>query len=740
MSKLSNNFNMTSILNFQSSSFLNTQKTINNLWEKIYKILIFQGFEPFFMEKFFSTFQPKLKNYDAYCEILEHKMKNLTKNKSVERSEPESVFKYSKWFKIMPTNGAPKISYFKFLNKNEANVKEIIYFYKTFRPTFINSQLTVEQKRLWYQLPQCGGDLLLPTFQCKNVVSNICRIAGKNWTILNSSDKIAIWSLCTGFYDNIKLGEVSSSVFNNTSLGQFLKEEVRAERILNMSGTLNMNIITAKYFCIVENKVDSEGHAYVKNRYVSDCTATNKYLSPPAADLHYTFKTADDMFKNFDSFQWLISADRASVLDRSDYYRCIPVIPFNLSFISAEENKIFADLYLKMGQTYASCYAQMSSNCIDRILNNRYDSIKISTLQDDSFVLQRDFFDIDQIVKINQAFGFRINPKKTQDNVIRAAWSGYIFDLQNKSLELQPKRIQKLEEVILGILSSQKVTRRKIASCLGKIFSQRLLMLGLGLNFSAHTAKTRQLLFSNTGIFKDFVINQLKKQWFFNQAEFSDKSDTVKAAYKEFFDSEVYITDREGISKELLMAMELSNVKVPFTNVRRFIFSLNEFPSPSVKADEEANAIICTDSSSVAWGAHLVAYGKNYAIGGKFKEEDLPKSINLKELFALILGMLAAINLDTKLNKSSRWLLLVDNNVSLSLAISKSVHIKSPILAKMAGVISMVQFSSNSNFVFERIKSEENTASDFISRMEEDQDNISGLMGLCISEIASLLD
>ena len=718
-----------------SSKYTFTRKRVVSLWSKIdafYSSNLVQ-FDLKNMSQFFEFCSEKISSLSIYNSNLKSILQDFNDSHSRNKSEPESIFNYDTWFKLVPVEQPPQTHFFEFLKPSSQGLGKIIEFYKSFTPIFIKEGLTIMNKKLWPDLPQNGGPLKIPTLQTEAVLKKISLYSSLYWSDFAERDKIALWSLSTGFHDIVNVSEIRDQR-NDTLLKNFLSDEVNAKRIIQVP-CLPKKTVTAKYFCIKEHKIDVDGSPYIKDRYVSDCTKTNIYLSPPASNLKYTFKTADEIFKNYECFSWLQRSYVGSVIDKSSYYRSIPMLPSNLTYVSGSDGKFYIDLFLKMGQTYASAYAQMLSNVFDIIVNREFNgSLKSITLQDDSFVLGR--CDINQVIKFNEGLGFKTNAKKTQANTARPSWSGFTFDLQEKRLELQEKRVEKLEVLVQEILVSSSVTRRKIASALGKIYSHRLLVLGLGLNFTTHTLQTRELLFSNSEGFKE-IVKTLRKQWFYNQSEYM--SERSKCAYKHFFDEKISISAqcKMKIRNELCFALEISRAKVPFSLVRERIFTLNSYQQ---SLDITEMNIVCTDASSKGWGIHVRFGDRDFALGGLFEESDIEKDINIKEMFALILGIMTAVYVDHISKKASKWVVLVDNNVSLAMAISKSTHIKSQTLARLTSLLSIIQFSACSSFTFDRIKSEENLISDFASRLGEEHNYRSGCMGLSVNDLLALND
>lgn len=243
---------------------------------------------------------------------------------------------------------------------------------------------------------------------------------------------------------------------------------------------------------------------------------------------------------------------------------------------------------------------------------------------------------------------------------------------------------------------------------MGKIYSNRLISLGLAFNFSAITLTIRKLIFKDADLALYKKLENLKKSWFYKDSQIE--------TYKLFFDSEVQLTALEihALKYELAFAYELCKKTVNFNDVRNNIFSFNDnFIFKNFKTEN----FILTDSSNKQLGIFIKRKDKYYSHAIQFDHISQEKySINIKEFTAVILGVIFATRLDKIENKYLNYLCLIDNETARCLSTTKSANIKSVNLGKLGCILNMIQYLSLSTFNFERMSTTEIWIADTISR------------------------
>ena len=364
----------------------------------------------------------------------------------------------------------------------------------------------------------------------------------------------------------------------------------------------------------------------------------------------------------------------------------------------------------------------MTSSLIDIVWNRNEQSPYSISLLDDTifFNVGTQRLNLESIRHLNSNFGFELNPRKTQLNTRHPEWAGFCIMLDKKEIKLLHRKIQKMNDLI-QLIANQKVKRRQFASILGKIYSARVIALAYRVHFSSLTILSRQFMFQDSAPH----FERLKNLWFF-------KDMMIKLEYKEFFDTVLPLAPREVV-EELRFAVSICSKKASFSNVRKYIFSLNELPVP---VDITHYCRLYTDSSDYGYGIFIYFHGEKYATSGQFSEYDRSLSINVKEFFALVLGVIICAYIDYVRQKKSHFIAYVDNTASQMLAISKKCHIRNKVLAKLSWILSMVQFSANSEFFYHRISSSENSLADDLSRKVG---NDTALLGITIEDLLKLI-
>ena len=144
---------------------------------------------------------------------------------------------------------------------------------------------------------------------------------------------------------------------------------------------------------------------------------------------------------------------------------------------------------------------------------------------------------------------------------------------------------------------------------------------------------------------------------------------------------------------ELHFAYEIIASEAKFDNVRNYIYTLNEFPK--FQGRQKVSSIY-TDASKEKFGIYIVRFEKGsweeFTISGIFNATDKQLDINIKEYFALLIGILIASYLDSLRMIHLHYILYCDNEISRLLASTKKAHIKFKNLARMTQILSLVQF------------------------------------------------
>ena len=110
-------------------------------------------------------------------------------------------------------------------------------------------------------------------------------------------------------------------------------------------------------------------------------------------------------------------------------------------------------------------------------------------------------------------------------------------------------------------------------------------------------------------------------------------------------------------------------------------------------------------------------------------------SINCKELFAVIVGLMLSDYLNGKSVVANRVVVHVDNETAKSLCISKKPNIKSEVLAQLTKVVSLFIMASKVRFHFDRISTELNVTADLLSRSRSFRQYKAGDTGLSITDL-----
>ena len=495
----------------------------------------------------------------------------------VGKTVDDGKIKFTNWHFSFNPNIIPQPKFFKSIAKSDTNLTKIIRQFNNIRPKVISGESNSSGLNVVIgygcggggeaSLVLNGGKIKLYTFQTWDYVKYLCGIARSIWFKLDKCDRITIWSLLYGFSDHVKPFE--GTIKKITKSKEFIRDEVNKGRMLKVKNACFEKILCAKYFDIIEDKIDSNNIKYQKVRRVADCTLTNDHLLPVATNLKYDFNTAESLFKNVELFKILLATTVATVSDKTDFYRFIPIMVSEFSYIW-DGADLYADLYSKMGHRYSSCFANMVAVLMDKIFNINNPQIRAVSLQDDTIFLQKSPIQFDIVRKHNELQNFQLNDKKTQLNTTMPTWSGYEFCLKSQKLRLPTVKSEKMLEMIKSFRKI-KITRRFLARLIGKLYSARLICFGIGINLSVMLMRTRSYMFLNSKLFYD-ELNELKAKWFF-------KEEIIKK-YSSFFDEELPSLNEDEMNKieiELMVTWEIISSRVKFLDIRKNIFSLNDY-------------------------------------------------------------------------------------------------------------------------------------------------------------------
>lgn len=459
------------------------------------------------------------------------------------------------------------------------------------------------------------------------------------------------------------------------------------------------------------------GEKYVKDRYVCNLKPANSQIdkSMLANDLKYDFKTAETVFSDLQSFQFLMQASAFSIVDKKDFYRQIITNPSFTSIIFSN-NKFYLDLCAKQGHVFSSSYAQMISNLLDHFFNQKYKE-KMYSLQDDSLIFHFDGsrLPLTEILNFNSQFGFELNPLKTIYFSSNVTWSGYTFDASSKTICIPEEKIIKLRNLGKAILSNNVSSRRSYAKFLGKIYSYRLIAAGLRANFSILTYKIRKHMFKNTSQFYEC----LKSLTHFTK-EYLTK-------YADFFDENIQ-PDAKYLENQINFLLEIFSRPVNFADVRNHIFTNNYINTST------SFSYLFVDASLKGYGFILYSPERNYAFNVEFPRCRVLDcaSINFKELYAIFIALIFCIELvKSGYIESNNFLIFTDNEAGKSISYTKKANLRSDNLLQLAEATNYFQMKNTTNFYFDRISTSDNVIADYASRNFDDiSRKFSELMGI----------
>ena len=179
------------------------------------------------------------------------------------------------------------------------------------------------------------------------------------------------------------------------------------------------------------------------------------------------------------------------------------------------------------------------------------------------------------------------------------------------------------------------------------------------------------------------------------------------------------------LDPEIFFAMDLIEREVSFFAVRKYIFTLNALFDCDIGCfiePKKINRIYCDASDN---GIGICAYldQKYYGFSIKLQRnsEIFQFSINVKELYSLVISLIFAKYLDWEIGQTeSDWIVFIDNEVAKTLSITQKPNLRAQNLINLTLLISRLQmyfqWENSSSFFFQRICSENNVLADLLSR------------------------
>ena len=416
---------------------------------------------------------------------------------------------------------------------------------------------------------------------------------------------------------------------------------------------------------------------------------------------------ADNIFEDKSLYHMLIKSKYLTVIDRAEYFRLWYAHPSAWPLAIIRTNRqTFLDIRGRMGHTFASANAQALSSLWDLQYNMENDESHVITLIDDTFILNSQRNSFTSAHQQNMAYGFKLNPSKSQIQMKCVKWSGYHFDVDKKSLKLPNAKIDKIRRKIDSILTASGSTRRNYASILSSFYSARLIIGGIYQNLSSILFMTRKWA-------------RLDSDWFWSEEQLTST------------DFDEIIKRNPAIQFELELALDILRSEASFESIRKNInFITRPVPSgPSIKVHNNS-FLIFMDASSKQIGIWLRHNQRNFMYSEKLREQLLEKSINFKELYTLCkaITLLYFIQKQYNLNPENN-ILYVDNEVAKIIAIKRRVTLKDVNIYQLAQFLSFFFMATNIQIEFQRIDTTNNCLADYLSRGKFEAQNSS----LCLN-------
>ena len=466
------------------------------------------------------------------------------------------------------------------------------------------------------------------------------KTVSKFWEDMPFVHRQTSWYFLLGFEDsfqpkNIKqILELKKNELTpiSTQVTKYLRLEENKKRIYEVD-EISALYIAAKVIGIPEDKTNpNTGMKYKKTRFVYNAVASNQIMSGYDR-INFTTINCETLFVNNYFYDLLMQTSYACSFDKLEYYRqwYMDPLSWRLSIILYGK-KHYVDTAGRMGSSASSYYATRLSNLSDYIFNqvsglraevNRLSKPFSITNQDDSLVLRAGVETHKDFQNVTNSLGLELNPLKSQIYKQSIIWCGMRFDFKKKSVKIREKRINKAQVLLQEMINHKFNTRRKYAKMMGYIYSCRIIIGAAGMFLSPMLYYTRRQSY----LFENFY------------------DDEEIAENKEFYDVLVLTTD--AVIAELNTAFDIISKEVSFEKARRGIGMLLNVGS-NIKA-KKANNMIYVDACLEAWGVGIIYEDETYSIADKFPEDFVTWSINVKELFACMMGMLIWISISVNL-------------------------------------------------------------------------------------------
>ena len=272
---------------------------------------------------------------------------------------------------------------------------------------------------------------------------------------------------------------------------------------------------------------------------------------------------------------------------------------------------------------------------------------------------------------INEQLGLEFNQKKSQLSVEEAVWCGYVINTSKKTIALKQKRIEKMQMLVKQILENQFSTRRTYAKIMGCFWSARMIFFGLKVALNPSLFFCRKF---------SFCFN-----WFVEDCDLES----------DFYDQKV---ERNLLAcNELERCLAIAVKEVGFEATRQGVLVYHSLGKEIICLTRPA--ILCfTDASDRSGGVGIYSFSAEpISFSFDFNNEEIENfSINLKEMMALIYGLLVSletlkIQLKEKKTNSNIIQVFVDNNTAKSVAASKRVNLKSIELASLGKIFTALE-------------------------------------------------
>ena len=504
----------------------------------------------------------------------------------------------------------------------------------------------------------------------------------------------------------------------NTHIQGYIDKEMELKRLIKIPkfgpgvSLSKWKYLSSKIICINEIKeriIDDKIEQYEKQRYVYNNVVANQVIKTKP----HVMPTLETLIVNTGWYNFMINSIRASILDRTDYYRqwythpdnyriqIINTININKSKIDTtrpREKKVmncYIDLAGRMGASSSSYVAQNLSDAIDEIFNSGRSFSRALTLQDDSLIMFKKKDQTKEYLNISDTIRLKINQMKSQIYCEVVTWAGYKLNLQMKSICLKSKRIDSMVKSYESIINAgaQKVSRRTICQFLGKVYSARIILWAQRLNLSPILILLRQ--------------NCFLYQKFYDNTEGS------------FYDELVDINP--NVKFEMKLCISICSETVKMADARNG-FMIKE-TRENVNFTNQEIVYIYSDATLQRFGFWINLLNKDYAYSGIWDDVKGLKrdswAINDLEMLSALISELFAISIlksERVLEKEYLIIVFVDNLCARSILTTYRTNCKSKNLARMSKLQMAIDITFKPVFKFKYIKSQDNKAADWLSR------------------------